>query len=161
MRFGGVRRCSAAFFVQFDSERNVVELDRFDKQILSFLQEDASVTAAELANLVALSASAIQRRIRRLRMEGIIEKDISILNADRLGNPLTCLVSVELTSERPELADQFREWLKRSPAIQQVYYVTGDKDYVLVMTASSTTAFESAMARMVADNPNVKRSLPR
>jgi DNA-binding Lrp family transcriptional regulator len=134
-----------------------VELDRFDMQILDLMQQDAGVTASDLASLVPLSASAIQRRVRRMRQEGVIEKDISVVDPARLGNPITCLVSVALTSERPELAEQFRKWVKASPAVQQVYYVTGDTDYVLVLTAPSTVAFEATMARMVAENPNVKR----
>lgn len=134
-----------------------MELDRFDMQILDLMQQDARVTASDLACLVPLSASAIQRRVRRMRQEGVIEKDISVVDPARLGNPITCLVSVALTSERPELAEQFRKWLKASPAVQQVYYVTGDTDYVLVLTAPSTAAFEATMARMVAENPNVKR----
>ncbi|HEX8789134.1 MAG TPA: Lrp/AsnC family transcriptional regulator [Telluria sp.] len=134
-----------------------MELDRFDMQILDLMQQDAGVTASDLASLVPLSASAIQRRVRRMRQEGVIEKDISVVDPARLGNPITCLVSVALTSERPELAEQFRKWLKASPAVQQVYYVTGDTDYVLVLTAPSTAAFEATMARMVAENPNVKR----
>lgn len=131
-----------------------MELDRFDMQILDLMQQDAGVTASDLASLVPLSASAIQRRVRQ---EGVIEKDISVVDPARLGNPITCLVSVALTSERPELAEQFRKWVKASPAVQQVYYVTGDTDYVLVLTAPSTAAFEATMARMVAENPNVKR----
>jgi len=134
-----------------------VDLDRFDYQILNLIQHDAALTASDLAGTVPLSASAIQRRLRRLREDGVIEKDIAVVNPATEGDPVTCVVNIRLGSERPDLVEQFRSWLKAAPCIQQVYYVTGDTDYVLVVTAPTTSAFHAFMEQMVADNPNVKR----
>ncbi len=134
-----------------------MELDQFDVLILDLLQQDAGMTAAQIALNVPLSASAIQRRVRRLRHEGVIERDIAVVNPARVGDPVTCLVSVQLASERPELAQRYREWLARARFIQQVYYVTGEFDYVLVVSAPSMSAFEAFMAEMVEANANVKR----
>lgn len=134
-----------------------MELDKFDRQILNLVQQDAAMSALEMARTVPLSASAIQRRLRRLRDDGIIERSVAVVDPARLGSPVTCAVSVQLASERPELVARFRRWLKESPHVQQVYYVTGDTDYLLFVTAANTSAFDALMAQMVEDHPNVQR----
>ena len=134
-----------------------MQLDRFDVQILELMQQDAGMTASDIAASVPLSASAIQRRVRRMRQKGVIERDIAVVNPARVGDPVTCMVSVHLTSERPELVERYREWLRRAPFIQQVYFVTGDSDYILVVSSPSMGAFDAFMSDMVAANANVKR----
>ncbi len=134
-----------------------MELDRFDVQILELMQQDAGMTASDIASSVPLSASAIQRRVRRMRQEGVIERDIAVVNPARVGDPVTCMVSVHLASERPELVERYREWLRHAPFIQQVYFVTGDSDYILVVSSPSMSAFDAFMGDMVAANANIKR----
>ena len=56
-----------------------MELDRFDRQLLNLVQADSTQTAERLAEQVELSPSAIQRRLRRLRDEGVIERECAIL----------------------------------------------------------------------------------
>lgn len=134
-----------------------MELDRFDRQLLNLVQEDASRTAEELAVKVALSPSAIQRRLRRLRDRGVIEREVAVLDPAKLDRTTFFIVSLQVEQERPELLLQLRAWLARQESIQQAFYVTGESDFVLVITASGTEVYEALMARMIHDNPNVKR----
>ncbi|HEX7012734.1 MAG TPA: Lrp/AsnC family transcriptional regulator [Steroidobacteraceae bacterium] len=132
-------------------------LDRFDRQLLNFVQEDASQTAERLAERVELSPSAIQRRLRRLREEGVIAGQTVILDPKKIGNPTFFVVSLQVERERPELLAQLRQWAAREPHVQQAYYVTGESDFVLIVTAPDTQTYEAMMARLMAENPNVKR----
>ena len=52
---------------------------------------------------------------------------------------------------------QLREWIARRAEIQQAFYVTGETDYVLIVTARDTEAFDTLMSRLVQENPNVRR----
>ena len=88
-----------------------MELDQFDRQLLNILQEDSGQTAEELAKQVPLSASAIQRRLRRLRDEGVITRYAAILDPAKVGRSTLFVVSVQVERERPELLTQFRTWL--------------------------------------------------
>ena len=49
------------------------------------------------------------------------------------------------------------DWIATEPAVQQAWYVTGDGDYVLVVTARDVEDYEALMQRLVADNPNIRR----
>lgn len=134
-----------------------MRLDRFDRQLLNLLQEDAAQTAEQLAERVALSASAVQRRVRRLRESGAIVRDISIVDPKQAGRPTFFVVSIQVERERPELLAQLRGWLAAQAHIQQAFYVTGEADFVLIITAPDTETYDALMARMVGENANIKR----
>jgi Lrp/AsnC family transcriptional regulator, leucine-responsive regulatory protein len=134
-----------------------MQLDTFDRQLLSLVQEDAAQTAEQLALQVELSPSAIQRRLRRLREEGVILRDIAIVDPKSVGSPNFYVVSVGVQAERPELLAQFRKWLTEQPLVQQAFYVTGEADFVLVVTAPDLESFDALMTRMMNENPNVRR----
>lgn len=134
-----------------------MDLDRLDRQLLNLLQEDAGQTTERLAERVGLSASAIQRRIRRLRDEGVILRDVAIVDPRKVGRPALFIVSLQVERERPELLTRLREWLTAEEHIQQAFYVTGEADFVLIVTAADTESFDALMARMIQENPNVRR----
>ena len=134
-----------------------MDLDGFDRQLLNLVQQDSAQSAEQLAQSVALSVSAIQRRLRRLREAGVIERDCAILNPRLVGAPTFFVVAVQVERERPELLAQLRRWLAAEPYVQQAFYVTGEADFVLIVTAPDTATYELVMATMVAENANVRR----
>jgi Lrp/AsnC family transcriptional regulator, leucine-responsive regulatory protein len=134
-----------------------MELDRFDRQLLNLVQENAGQTADRLAEQVALSPSAIQRRLRRLREHGVIARDAAVVDPSKVGRPTFFIVSLQVERERPEMLAQLRKWLAAQDHIQQAFYVTGEADFVLIITAPDTEAYDALMSRMVGENPNVRR----
>ena len=134
-----------------------MELDRFDRQLLNLVQENSGVTAERLAEQVALSPSAVQRRLRRMREQGVIVKDAAIVDPKKIGKPTFFIVSLQVERERPELLSQLRQWMTAQAHIQQVFYVTGEADFILVITAPDTEVYDELMSRLVGENPNVKR----
>lgn len=134
-----------------------MELDRFDRMLLNLVQEDAGQTTERMAEQVPLSPSAIQRRLRRLREQGVIARDISVLDPRKVGRLTSFVVSIQVERERPELLGELRTWLAAQEYVQQAFYVTGEADFVVVITAPDTEAYDALMARLVSENPNVKR----
>lgn len=134
-----------------------MELDRFDRQLLNLVQEDAELTAERLAQQVSLSPSANQRRLRRLREHGVIARQAAVLDPRKVGRPTFFIASLQVELERPELLARLREWLAAQPHIQQVFYVTGEADFVLIVAAPDTETYDALMLRMTSENPNVKR----
>ena len=135
----------------------MIDLDRFDRQLLNAMQSDAAATSEKLAERVALSTSAIQRRLRRLRELGVIERETAIVDPRLVGSPTFFVVSLQVERERPELLAQLRRWIAAEPQVQQAYYVTGEADFVLIITAPDTEAYDALMTRLVSDNANVRR----
>jgi DNA-binding Lrp family transcriptional regulator len=92
-----------------------------------------------------------------MRDEGVIIRYSAILDPVKVGRPTFFIVSVQVERERPELLGQFRSWLASQEPVQQAFYVTGEADFVLVITAPDTETYDQLMARLVNENPNVKR----
>lgn len=134
-----------------------MELDRFDRQLLNLVQADAGQTAEQLAEKVALSPSAIQRRLRRLREDRVIERDVALIDPRKVGRTTFFIVALQVERERPELLSQLRSWLAAQEHIQQVFYVTGEADFILVITAPDTEVYDLLMSRLVNENSNVKK----
>lgn len=134
-----------------------MDLDRFDRELLNLVQADSGQTAERLAEQVQLSPSAIQRRLRRMREDGVIIRDCAVVDPAVVGKPDFFVVALQVERERPELLAQLRKWLTAEPHVQQVFYVTGESDFILVVTCSDTQAYDALMTRMVHENPNIKR----
>jgi Lrp/AsnC family leucine-responsive transcriptional regulator len=132
-----------------------VDLDDFDRRLLNLVQSDAGQTAEQLAGNVGLSASAVQRRLKRLREAGVIIREAAILDLKSLGSPTFFVTSLQIERERPELIAQLRTWLMAQEHVQQIFYVTGQVDFVLVVTAPNAESYEALMTRLMSDNPNV------
>jgi DNA-binding Lrp family transcriptional regulator len=134
-----------------------MELDRFDRLLLNLVQEDAAQTTERMAQQVPLSPSAIQRRLRRLREQGVIAREIAVVEPRKVGRPTSFIVSLQVERDRPELLGELRAWLAAQPHVQQAFYVTGEVDFVVVITTPDTETYDTLMARLMHDNPNVKR----
>ncbi|SEJ33672.1 DNA-binding transcriptional regulator, Lrp family [Frateuria terrea] len=135
----------------------LIELDKFDRRILAILQADTRRSAEMIGTQIGLSASAVQRRIARLREEAVITAEVTVVDPRSVGRPLTVIVDVEVERERPELLVRLKQWIGAEPAIQEAWYVTGEDDYVLVLSARDVEQYEALMQRMVSENPNVRR----
>jgi len=133
------------------------DLDRFDRKLLTLVQRDAGQTADALAEQVGLSASAVLRRLKRLRETGVILSEIAVVDPLKTGKPNFFLAALEIERERPELIARLRQWMAAEEQIQQVYYVTGTADFMLVIVAPDVGAYDALMSRLMADNPNVRR----
>ena len=132
-------------------------LDATDHRLLDAVQRDSRLSAERLADTVGLSVSAVQRRLIALRRSGVIIGEIAVVDPKRVGRPLTLLVELQIERERPELLDVLRHWIAAEDAIQQAWYITGEADFVLVITAASMEGFDAFMERLLAENPNVRK----
>src|SRR3954452_25304463 len=120
-----------------------MELDVFDTRLLTLVQQDARQSTESLAAEVGLSAAAVQRRLKRLRQEGVIAATVAVVAPEAVGRPMTFVVAVSLERERADLMDGFKRLMRATPEVQQCYYVAGDTDFVVVVTARSMADYEA------------------
>ena len=121
------------------------------------IQKDASRTTDELAKLVGSSPSSVQRRLARFKRDGIVTADISIVDVAVLGQSLSFVVGLVIDRKRSDLYAAFRDWVSSTDEVQQAYNVTGEIDFILVVTAPTMDAYDALMDRLIKENPNVKR----
>jgi len=133
-----------------------MKIDSFDKSILRLLQQNNRLTTDELAEKVGLSSSAVQRRLKRLRSEKIIEADVSILSPAVVGIEVTCVVDVSLERGTSQALEKFKSSMLKCKEVSQCYYVTGSYDFILFVNARNMEQFEDFTTKWLLDNPNVK-----
>ena len=133
------------------------ELDELDKQLLSQLQQNNRITAEELGNRINLSTSAVQRRLKRLRQDKIIEADISIVSPAAVGLGITCVVDVALNLGNSKVIDSFKSLMSDCAEVMQCYFVTGTYDFVIIINAKDMSDYENFSKKYFMDNPDVKQ----
>lgn len=135
-------------------------LDAVDIQLLSALQNDASLSNQALAERVHTSAPTCLRRVKRLWEAGLIERQIAILNPQKLsaaiGFGLTAIVEITLDRQDAKALEQFETRVADDTAVQQCYRVSPGPDFVLVVHAAHMPAYQALTQRLFTSDANVR-----
>lgn len=132
-------------------------MDAKDYQILALVQADARLTAESLGLTIGLSTPAVQKRLKKLRETGVIEKEIAVLSPARLGREMTVIVQIMLERESRMHLDAFKRRMRSAPAVQQCYYTTGEADFILVVVVKDIKEYEAFTQEYFFDESNVSR----
>jgi Lrp/AsnC family leucine-responsive transcriptional regulator len=130
--------------------------DAFDRALLALLQENALLTAEELAEQVALSPSAIARRLRRLRSNGTIVASRAVLS-EAIAPQLSALIEVVLARHEVTAVLALIRKLEANPAVQMVMEVSGPIDIILLVVAADLAGFNAFADAELANHPAVAR----
>jgi Lrp/AsnC family leucine-responsive transcriptional regulator len=109
--------------------RPTTPLDAADRRILDVLQDDNQITNLALADKIGLSPPACLKRVRRLRADKVIVKDVAVLDPESVGHSIVAFVGVELDRQREDVLAAFERRIATEPEVQQCYFVSGDIDY--------------------------------
>lgn len=137
-----------------------ITIDDADMRLLELLQADASRSNQALAELAHLSPPTSLRRIKRLRALGLIEREVAILQPDRLapllGHGLTALVEITLERQGAEHLDAFEARVVLDTAVQQCYRVSPGPDFVLVVHCADMPTYLALAKRLFTSDANVR-----
>ena len=137
-----------------------ITLDAIDLQLLAQLQRDASLSNQELAERVHTSPPTCLRRVKRLREAGLIERQVAILNPQRmaatLGHGLTAIVEITLDRQDADALDALEARVARDDAVQQCYRVSPGPDFVLVVHTPDMPAYQALAQRLFTSDANVR-----
>jgi DNA-binding Lrp family transcriptional regulator len=131
-------------------------IDSFDRSILDIVQESNRVTSEKISEQVGLSPAAVQRRLKRMRDDGIIQADISVINSQKIGREMTFVVQVSLERERADLMHTFKKEMTSNKAVQQCYYVTGSSDFILIVTSFDMVEYDTFIHDNFLSNANIR-----
>jgi Lrp/AsnC family leucine-responsive transcriptional regulator len=132
-------------------------IDAIDRRLLNLLQQNNRLSADAMAEKIGSSRSSVQRRMGRLRDEGYIDKDISVLSSKLYDERITAIITLNLVSVRADLRNNFQEMMKSLDEVQQCYFVTGTVDFILVISLKNMREYEIFTREKFAENPNVQR----
>ncbi|CAB5691864.1 Leucine-responsive regulatory protein [Delftia tsuruhatensis] len=140
--------------------KNSIELDAIDLQLLHLLQTDASRSNQALARLLQLSPPTCLRRVRRLRDSGLIERQVAILQPERLaealGHGLQAIVEVSLDRQDSGALDAFEHRAVALDAVQQCWRVSAGPDFILVVAAPDMPSYLALSRELFTEDANVR-----
>lgn len=139
--------------MKFNDDNSV---DPTDLLLLSILQKDALTSTEQLGSFVGLSATAAKRRVNKLRKNGVITKDVSIVNPESVGFEIFSLVFVNLERDRRDIVHSFKNSISLNPRILSGFYTTGEADFVLLVASRTLAEYESFTQDYFWENPNIK-----
>ncbi len=131
-------------------------LDEIDLKILKFLQVNNRISNQELAGKIGLSPPACLARCRRLREQGVIKWDVSLVDPAALGYSVFVLMRIALERPREDLLAAFEKKVRDLPEVLQCWTVTGDVDFVLLVCATSIEDYQRFARTVVAAEHNIK-----
>lgn len=127
----------------------MTELDQIDRSILRLLAADASLSLNDIAEKVGLTATPCWKRIKRMEEAGIIKGRVAVLDADKLGLPVSVFVSVETSDHSAAWLAKFHEAVTTIPEIVGAWRMSGDVDYLLHVVVPDIAAYDSFYRKLI------------
>lgn len=135
-------------------------LDAIDLQLLAQLQKDAGLSNQALAERVHTSPPTCLRRVKRLHELGLIEREVALINPEKLasvlGFGLSAIVEITLDRQDSQSLDQFESRVASDDAVQQCYRVSPGPDFVLVVHTQNMPGYQALVQRLFTQDANVR-----
>ena len=128
-------------------------MDEIDRLLLEILQENATLSIAQMAERVGLSPTPCWKRIQKLEARGVIARRVAVVDPDRVGVGLSVLVSVEAGEHTPEWLQRFSAAVAAMPEVMEVYRMAGDVDYTLRVAVADMAEYDAFYKRLIAVAP--------
>jgi Lrp/AsnC family transcriptional regulator len=124
-------------------------MDATDTKILMLLQENASISIAELAQRVNLSQTPCWKRVQRLEATGVIQKRVALIDPEKVGLGLTVFVSIETSDHSGQGLQNFADIVSAMPEVMEFYRMAGDVDYMLRVVVPDMAAYDRFYKRLI------------
>ena len=139
---------------------NSIELDAIDFQILRQLQSDSSLSNQAMALALHLTPPTCLRRVKRLNQLGLVEKQVTILNSEKLsqftGHGLQVIVEVSLDRQDSVSLLQFEQKAVAEAGVQQCWRVSPGPDFILIIATTDMPAYLGLSQKLFTQDANVR-----
>lgn len=132
-----------------------MKLDAIDVQILEKLQENAMVTAKELASDLSLTTTPIYERIKKLQNSGIIKQYVALLDADLIGKSITVFINITIKDHHSEKRDEFVQQMVKLSAVMEFYHTSGSFDFLAKVRFSNIQEFRNFLVNELSSIHNI------
>jgi Lrp/AsnC family transcriptional regulator, cysteine-sensing transcriptional activator len=128
-------------------------MDAVDRKILAVVQEDASLSVAEVGQRVGLSSTPCWKRMQRLEADGVILRRVALVDPDKIGLGITVFVSVETNDHSQEWLKKFAELVGAMPEVMEFYRMAGDVDYMLRVVVPDMAGYDAFYKKLIGTVP--------
>lgn len=130
-------------------------LDSTDQKILNILQEDSTISVKDIAEKVGLSFTPTYERIKTMKNNGVIEKSVVVLNAEKAGFEMMAYCNITLKEQSQEKLQEFETKIKEQAKVLEVVSLSGTYDYMIKVVAKNIKEYNRFMTEVVANIPNI------
>ncbi len=124
-------------------------MDDIDRKILGLLQKDATLSTAEIAELVGLSTTPCWRRIQILEQEGFITRRVALVDRNKVNVPLDVFVAIRTNEHNFEWLDEFARIVCEFPQVVELYRMSGEVDYLMRVVVPDMTAYDTFYKELI------------
>jgi Lrp/AsnC family transcriptional regulator len=128
-------------------------MDAIDRKILAVVQEDASLSVAEIGQRVGLSSTPCWKRLQRLEADGVITRRVALVEPEKIGLGVTVFVSIETGDHSQDWLSKFAEVVKAMPEVMEFYRMAGDVDYMLRVAVTDIAGYDTFYKRLIGTVP--------
>ena len=125
-------------------------IDAIDRKILRVLQEDASLSVADIGDRVGLSSTPCWKRIQRMEQDGVITGKVALVDQNKIGLGITVFVSVESGDHSDQWLKKFASAVRAMPEVMEFYRMAGDVDYMLRVVVSDMQSYDVFYRQLIA-----------
>jgi Lrp/AsnC family transcriptional regulator len=129
------------------------DLDKLDRDILRLLAADASLSLADIASRVGLTATPCWKRIRRMEQEGVIVGRVATIDPSKVGLPVSVFVAVEAADHSADWLGRFAAVVAGMPEIVDAWRMSGDVDYLMHVVVPDIAAYDTFYRKLIAAVP--------
>lgn len=131
------------------------KLEPLERRIVALLQQDASLSHAELAERVGSSPASCWRRIRSLEAAGVLAATVRLVNPERVDRGVNVICNIRVRSHARDVCRLFEEFIRSRPEVMECYSMSGDWDYMLRVVAADVADYEDFLRRTLLEHPSV------
>ena len=128
-------------------------MDAIDRKILAVVQQDASLSVAEIGQRVGLSSTPCWKRLQRLEAEGVITRRVALIDPEKIGLGITVFVSIETGDHSQDWLKRFAETVSAMPEVMEFYRMAGDVDYMLRVVVPDMAGYDTFYKQLIAAVP--------
>ena len=128
-------------------------MDAVDRKILAVVQQDASLSVAEIGQRVGLSSTPCWKRLQRLEADGVITRRVALVDPDKIGLGTCVFVSIETGDHSEEWLQRFAEVVGAMPEVMEFYRMAGDVDYMLRVVVPDIAGYDAFYKKLIATVP--------
>jgi len=124
-------------------------MDAIDRKILKVVQDDASLSVAEIGSRVGLSSTPCWKRIQRLEADGVITKRVALVDPNKIGLGITVFVSIETGDHSQDWLAKFAETVSAMPEVMEFHRMAGDVDYMLRVVVPDIQGYDTFYKKLI------------
>lgn len=130
-------------------------MDAIDRRIVAALQDDATITHGELAEMVGASTASCWRRIKALEVAGVLRRTVRLVDAEKVGRGVNVLCNIRMRSHAQEARGAFEDFVQGRAEIIECFSMSGDWDYLLRVVVSDVADYNHFLMHILLSHPSV------